>query len=287
MTAFLYRLGRFAHRHPWRIVGAWIGLLLVFAVAGFGFGGKLADSFTIPGTESQAALDRLDAVFPQAAGGSAQAVLVAPAGHRIDDPAEKAAIGRMVTAITKVPGVESAASPFSKYSTKALSSNHRAAIVAVQFRAADSSVTAATKQDLKDTGSIGRHAGMQVAFSGQAFQQQSVGVSYTEGLGLLFAGVVLVVTFGSLLAAGLPLVSAILGVALSVRRDPDHRPLHRRVDVRADPRAHAGARRRHRLRPLHHLPAPGPAGERDVGGGVRARRPSRPPAPPSRSPAPP
>ena len=215
MTAFLYRLGRFAHRHPWRIVGAWIGLLLVFAVAGFGFGGKLADSFTIPGTESQAALDRLDAVFPQAAGGSAQAVLVAPAGHRVDDPAEKAAIGRMVTAITKVPGVESAASPFSKYSTKALSSNHRAAIVAVQFRAADSSVTAATKQGLKDTGSIGRHAGMQVAFSGQAFQQQSVGVSYTEGLGLLFAGVVLVVTFGSLLAAGLPLVSAILGVALS------------------------------------------------------------------------
>ncbi|MGN6742299.1 MAG: MMPL family transporter [Amnibacterium sp.] len=215
MTAFLYRLGRAAHRHPWRVIVAWVLLLAAFCVTGFGFGGKLADSFTIPGTESQAALDRLDAVFPQAAGGSAQASLVAPAGARIDDPAEKAAIARMITAIQAVPGVESAASPFSKYSTKAVSANHRAAIIAVQFTAADSSVTATTKQRLKDTGAIGRDAGMRVAFSGQAFQQTSVGVSYTEGLGLLFAGVVLVVTFGSLLAAGLPLVSAVLGVALS------------------------------------------------------------------------
>ncbi|HET6825274.1 MAG TPA: MMPL family transporter [Amnibacterium sp.] len=215
MTAFLYRLGRTSHRHPWRVVAAWGLLLLVVCVAGFGFGGKLADSFTIPGTESQAALDRLDAVFPQAAGGSAQAVLVAPAGQRIDEPAEKAAIGRMVTAITALPGVESASSPFSKYATKAISANHRAAIIAVQFSAADSGVTATTKQRLKDTAAIGRAAGMQVAFSGQAFQQSSVGVSVTEGLGLLFAGVVLVVTFGSLLAAGLPLVSAVIGVVLS------------------------------------------------------------------------
>ncbi|MCU1474112.1 MMPL family transporter, partial [Amnibacterium sp.] len=215
MTAFLYRLGRTAHRHPWRVVAAWVLLLLVFCVGGFGFGGKLADSFTIPGTESQAALDRLDAVFPQAAGGSAQVVLVAPSGQRIDDAPEKAAIGRMVTAIKEVRGVESASSPFSKYSTKAISGNHRAAIIAVQFTAGDSGVAAATKQRLKDTGAIGRAAGMQVAFSGQAFQQSSVGVGISEGLGLLVAGAVLVVTFGSLLAAGLPLVSAVIGVALS------------------------------------------------------------------------
>ena len=112
-------------------------------VSGFGFGGKLADSFTIPGTESQAALDRLDAVFPQAAGGSAQAVLVAPGGQRVDDPAEKAAIGRTVTR-SRPAGVESASSPFSTYATNAMSANHRAAIISVQFTAADSGVTATT-----------------------------------------------------------------------------------------------------------------------------------------------
>ena len=109
---------------------------------------------------------------------------------------------------------------------------------------------------------------MQVAFSGQAFQQQSVGVSYTEGLGLLFAGVVLVVTFGSLLAAGLPLVSAILGVALSYAAI---RIIALFTDVSTSAPTLAlmlGPRGRHRLRPLHHLPAPRPARERDAGGGV-------------------
>ncbi|MDH2442906.1 MMPL family transporter [Amnibacterium sp. CER49] len=215
MTAFLYRLGRLGHAHPWRVVAAWVLLLLAFCVAGFGFGGKLADSFTIPGTESQAALDRLDAVFPQAAGGSAQAILVAPAGSRIDGTREKAAIGDMVSAITRIDGIESASSPFSTYSTKAVSDDSRAAIISVQFSKADSSVTAATKDALQRTGSIARAAGLSVAFSGQAFQQQTVGVGVTEGLGLLFAGAVLVVTFGSLLAAGLPLLSAVIGVVLS------------------------------------------------------------------------
>ena len=61
MTAFLYRLGQLSHAHPWRVLAAWLLIILAVAGAGFGFGGKLSDGFTIPGTESQNALDRLDA----------------------------------------------------------------------------------------------------------------------------------------------------------------------------------------------------------------------------------
>ncbi len=215
MTAFLYRIGVLTHRHPWRVVAAWILLTAAIAIGGFGLGGKLADSFTIPGTESQAALDRLSAVFPQAAGGSAQAVVVTPAGERIDGTSAKQAIADTVAAIKKVHGVESVSSPFSTYSTNAVSGDHRAAIIAVQFTKADSDVTDSTLNGLLATTKIGTAAGLTVDFSGQAFQSVGVGVTITEAIGILFAGVVLVVTFGSLIAAGLPLLSAILGVVIA------------------------------------------------------------------------
>ena len=99
MTAFLFRLGRLSHAHPWRVLAAWFVLILAVAGAGFGFGGKLSEGFTIPGTESQTALDRLDAVFPQAAGASAQAVMVAPSGSRVDQGDPKHAITDTISAI--------------------------------------------------------------------------------------------------------------------------------------------------------------------------------------------
>src|ERR1700712_4888333 len=121
MTAFLYRLGQLSHAHPWRVLAAWLLIILAVAGAGFGFGGKLTDGFTIPGTESQNALDRLDAGFPQAAGGSAPAVMVAPAGTRIDRGANRAAVNDTIDAIKRIKGIETVSSPFSAYAVDAVS----------------------------------------------------------------------------------------------------------------------------------------------------------------------
>uniref|UniRef100_UPI0035CAE6EC MMPL family transporter n=1 Tax=uncultured Amnibacterium sp. TaxID=1631851 RepID=UPI0035CAE6EC len=216
MTAFLHRLGRLSHAHPWRVLAAWILIILAVAGAGFGFGGKLSDGFTIPGTESQNALDRLDAVFPQAAGASASAILVAPAGTRIDEGAAKTAVTDTIAAIERIDGIETVGSPFSEYAVDAVSADRRAAIVSVQFSGAQASVKPATLDALRATASVGERAGMQVAFTGQVFQDNSFGPSITEAFGLVFAAIVLIVTFGSLLAAGMPLISAIVGVLLSV-----------------------------------------------------------------------
>ncbi|WP_375399345.1 MMPL family transporter [uncultured Amnibacterium sp.] len=216
MTALLHRLGRAALTARRRILAAWALIFIAFVVGGFGFGGALANSFTIPGTESQTALDRLAAVFPQAAGGSAQVLLIAPSGSRIDDAAPKSAIARTVKAVSAISGVQNASSPFSAYATRAVSPDHRAAIVSVQFTKIDEQVPGATVRALTSTGSIARDAGLRVSYSGQVFQTDSVAVSPTEGLGVLFAAVVLVITFGALVLAGLPLISAIIGVALSL-----------------------------------------------------------------------
>ncbi len=216
MTAFLFRLGRLSHAHPWRVLAAWFVIILAVAGAGFGFGGKLSEGFTIPGTESQTALDRLDAVFPQAAGASAQAVMVAPAGSRVDQGDAKRAITDTIDAIKRIDGIETVSSPFSEYAVNAVSADHRAAIVSVQFSGTEGAVKKTTLAELQKTASIGRSAGMQVAFTGQVFQNTAFGPSITEVFGLAFAAIVLIVTFGSLLAAGMPLISAIIGVLLSV-----------------------------------------------------------------------
>jgi RND superfamily putative drug exporter len=212
MATLLYRLGRFAFTHAWRVVAVWIVLLVGILGLGIGLGGQTQESFAIPGTESQQALDRLNAVFPSVAGASAEAVVVAPAGSTVQN--EKVVIESMVTAIKAVPGIDSATSPFDKYAGNAISKNNGMAIIRVQFTGASADVTAATLTDLKATAALGRDAGMTVEFGGQVFQDNTVGITITEGLGVLFAGIVLFITFGSLLAAGMPLLSAVLGVGI-------------------------------------------------------------------------
>ncbi|CAN5221078.1 MMPL family transporter [soil metagenome] len=212
MATLLYRLGRFAYRHAWRVIAVWLILAAGVIGAGVALGGQTQESFAIPGTESQQALDRLNAVFPSVAGASATTVVVAPAGKSIDD--EKTVIEDLATAIAKVPGIDSATSPFDQYAGNAISSDKTMAIIRVQFTGASTDVTPQTIDELKATAAIGEKAGMTVAYGGQVFQDNSFGITITEAFGVIFAGVVLFITFGSLLAAGMPLLSALLGVGI-------------------------------------------------------------------------
>ena len=214
MATLLYRLGRFSYRHAWRVIAVWVLLLIGALGAGVGLGGQTQDSFAIPGTESQSALDRLEAVFPSVAGASATAVVVAPDGSTVQD--EEATIAKIVTALEKIDGIDSVMGPFDEYAGNAVSDDDSMALIRVQFDGVSTDVTDATIAELKDTASIGESADLQVEFGGQVFQETSVPITITEGLGVLFAGVVLFITFGSLLAAGMPLLSALLGVGLAM-----------------------------------------------------------------------
>ncbi len=212
MATLLYRLGRFAYRHAWRVIAVWLILAAGVIGGGVALGGQTQESFAIPGTESQQALDRLDAVFPAVAGASATAVIVAPPGTSVES--YRVTIEQIVSAITTVPGIDSAVSPFDKYAGNAISADKSMAIIRVQFVGASADVTAATLGALKSTASIGERSGLTVAYGGQVFADNTVGITVTEAFGVIFAGVVLFITFGSLLAAGMPLLSALLGVGI-------------------------------------------------------------------------
>jgi putative drug exporter of the RND superfamily len=215
MATLLYRLGKFAYRRAWYVIGAWIVILAAILGGGVALGGSFSESFSIPGTESQNALDRLEAFFPSVAGASVQVVVEAPDGATVETADAKKAIAEQVSAIEKIDGVDAVTGPFDKYAGKAVSDDKSMALIKVQFKGTQADVTPAMLTKLTDTASITRDAGMTVAFGGQVFQDQSFGVSIVEVFGLIFAAIVLIITFGSLLAAGMPLLTALLGVGIA------------------------------------------------------------------------
>ena len=215
MATLLFRLGRFAFKRALLVLVAWVILAAGALAGGVALGGQLQDSYAIPGTESQKAIDLLSAVFPQTAGASAEIVVQDQHGANLK-AADGPLIDRVVTNLNDVKGVEQALSPYSGYATAAVSDDGSTVIIAVQFtdtaeKVGDAELAAVQKATAPLT-----DAGLTVEFGGQVYQQVDVGISWTEGLGVLFAAIVLIVTFGSLLAAGLPLLSAIVALAVSM-----------------------------------------------------------------------
>ncbi|HEX7827762.1 MAG TPA: MMPL family transporter, partial [Mycobacterium sp.] len=229
MSSFLYRLGRFAAQRRAMVLAAW---LVVFALAGVGalFNEGTDDSFEIPGTQSQDALDYLSRVFPETSGSSAQLVIVVPPGQNVGLLASGPSTDA-VEAIKKVDQVASVINPFDPNPTgqtgtgerprilSAVSDDQRAAIITAQLTVPLADVKQDTKSQLTSIGddlaaAIGHGATVDVG--GPAFSNSVPKLSPTEGIGLLIALVVLLLVFRSFVAAGMPLLTAILGVGISV-----------------------------------------------------------------------
>ena len=214
MATLLYRLGRFSYRRAWAVIGVWFLILAGIVGGALALGGSTAESFAIPGTESQEALDRLEAVFPSVAGASAQVVNEVPDGASVDDKKYQDAIEKQVDEIEKIDGVDTVISPFNEYAGNAISEDDGMALTKVQFSGPSTDVTDEMLDELTASASITRDEGMTSEFGGQVFQDSTFGITITEVFGLVFAGIVLFITFGSLAAAGMPLLSALVGVGV-------------------------------------------------------------------------
>ena len=216
MATLLYRIGQFSFRRAWIVILAWALIAGGVFTAALALGGTTQESFAIPGTESQQAIDRLGAVFPQTAGGSAQVVLQVPDGESVTSDANTAIIEDEVAALEDVEGVRAVVSPFSEYAGDVISDDESTVIIGVQFELSGERVTDETLEAVVATGAAAEEAGFQVEFGGQPYQNTEYGITVTELLGVAFAAVVLIITFGSLLAAGMPLLTALVGVGVTM-----------------------------------------------------------------------
>ncbi|MFF1633900.1 MMPL family transporter [Leifsonia sp. NPDC058248] len=219
MSSILYSIGRWAFRARKLVLSLWIVLLVALGGGAALFNQGTDNSFSIPGTESQEALDTLSRTFPQVSGTSAQLVIVAPKGETVHQPEIEQQVTSSVKELSALDGVSGVTSPYSDTVKGTVSSDGSAAIVTVQLKGQTTTVPAETKTALTSAGADLQKAlpaGSQVAVGGQLFSQSLPVLSVTELLGVGIALVVLIVTFGSFLAAGMPLLTALLGVGLSI-----------------------------------------------------------------------
>ncbi|MER6913196.1 MMPL family transporter [Streptomyces sp. NPDC000594] len=215
MATFLYKLGRSSFRRRWIVLLTWIALL-VLAGAGASAAAKAKDpGFALPGTESQQAFDLMEERFPgvMADGAVGRMVFKAPDGQKVTDAKFKSEITKAVDGLKA--GSKQVADAADPFTTDAVSKDGSTAYITVSYKANAMELTDDTREALQKAGEQARDSGMQVEIGGDAAMAE-MDPSSAEAVGIAIAAVVLVITFGSMVAAGLPLLTAIIGVGIGI-----------------------------------------------------------------------
>ncbi|WP_045746879.1 MMPL family transporter [Actinoplanes rectilineatus] len=213
MATLLYRLGRFSFRRRQLTLAAWVLLLAVFGLAAAQLSGPTSSAFSIPGTESSRAMDVLAEKFGTGDdAASAKVVFTVSGDAKLTGAAQKAAIEAAVQQLEAAPQVASVADPFE---AKTISQDQKTAYATVTYTVAATDVTDTSREALHTAGDTATSAGLGVEYSGEVGQIAEEGGG-TEALGIVIAAFVLLITFGSLVAAGLPLLTALVGVGLGM-----------------------------------------------------------------------
>ncbi|MGY5059074.1 MMPL family transporter [Streptomyces sp. 900105755] len=215
MATFLYKLGRFAFRRRHYVALIWVALLTLAGVAAASAPAAGSSSFSIPGTEAQKAFDLLDQRFPGASsdGATARVVFKAPAGEKMTDKLNKATVKKTVKELAAGSEVTSVTDPFKQH---AVSKDGTVAYASVRYDVSGTELKDSSRNALEAAGHHAEKAGLTVEVGGDALQSGADAGGAGEAIGLAIAAVVLVITLGSLVAAGLPLLTAIIGVGIGV-----------------------------------------------------------------------
>ncbi|HTJ67615.1 MAG TPA: MMPL family transporter [Actinospica sp.] len=215
MAAFLAFLGRTAFRRRWYVVALWFGILTAVGIAAAKAPAAPSDSFTMPGTESQQAATVISEHYQSAGstGDVAQLVFVAPSGQKVTVAEYKAIIEKSVAEAAAGPEVASSVDPFQ---AGAVSKDGSTAYATITYSVPSTDLSDAAKTALEHAAQTGRVGGMTVEIGGSALTPTPSAGGATEGIGIAAAFLILLITFGSLAAAGVPLITAVVGVGASM-----------------------------------------------------------------------
>jgi putative drug exporter of the RND superfamily len=216
MARILYRLGLASVRHRILVTLVW---LVVLVAGGFGaatLSGSTVNTFKIPGQESTTALEVMNERFGSAStGGTAKVVIDAPAGGKVTDPATAANVADLVATLGHLPGVVAATNPLDP-KAPAVSPDQRAAYSTVVYGTPAQEITQNQRDALLHTIAKARDGGLTVEATGEALNHSGAPGGPAEAIGVVMALVVLTITFGSLLVAGMNLLTALVGVGIGM-----------------------------------------------------------------------
>ena len=159
MATFLYRLGRFSFRRRRLVLMLWIAVLAAVGIGAASVSSNTSDTFSIPGTQSQKALDLLGKEFPQASadGATARMVFEAPDGQKLTAAAHKAEVESLVAELNSASQVATVSDP---YTSGTVSRDGSVAYAQVTYKVAQADVTDAARDDLERVAEQGEKAGL-------------------------------------------------------------------------------------------------------------------------------
>lgn len=210
MSILLYRLGSAIARHRGIVLSAWLLVLAGFIGLAGMLGTHYDDTFTLPGSQSQAGQDVLASRFGQT-GTNGQVIFTAASG-RITDKTSAKEVSSVVDAIDKVPRV-SLNNPLDG-STPVVSRDGRSTLATIQFK--DTVPSDQTLHAVQAAGRTPAASPVSTSVGGTAYKAKSEPSKVPELLGLLVSFLILCLTFGSLLTAGMPIVTALVGVGVTL-----------------------------------------------------------------------
>jgi len=230
LSSTLSRLGRGAARRRWWVIGAWVTLAVLVTTLAGSFGARLQDQFTVPGLDSQKANDLIAAAGSGQDGITAQVVVTPTSGRPFaEDAAARAALATLQSDVVALPHVLGTTDPAGELegdtatapgvtsahgvAGSSLSPDGRIALVRIQYPPLEK-LSAADLDNLKG---VPHSADLRVEMGGDlffAYEQQPANVG--ELVGIVAAGVILLLAFGSFVAAALPIGMAVLGLAVGV-----------------------------------------------------------------------
>jgi uncharacterized membrane protein YdfJ with MMPL/SSD domain len=195
------------------VLGVWIvGVAALIALA-HGFGSNTNNNLRLPGTDSQAATDLLAARFPPQQNGSNPLVFHTPTG-KVSDASNKRAIEASYKRLEQLPHVAGVVDPFSQQGVAQISEDKKTAFIPVLLDVGGAELTQQVAESVLAAGNPGVRAGMKVAVGGSVGGELSEpATESSEVIGLVAAMIILAFTFGTLVAMGLPIISAVLGLA--------------------------------------------------------------------------
>jgi len=211
MATYLYRLGAWAFEHRRRVLMIWLAVLVLIGASAAAFSGRTSDKFSVPGTESQRAQDLLEQKYPGAGGAAARVVFAAPKGETLADPANRMAVQATLAKAKHAAEVDMVISPFE---AGTITKDKRVAFADVIYPVPADEIGDEARDELAAAAGPARDAGMQVEFGGRIVTDEKEAGS--ESAGMMVAFGVLAITLASLLAAGLPLLNAVMGVAIGI-----------------------------------------------------------------------
>lgn len=209
----LFRLGRWSFIHRKLVAGVWIVVLALVGIGAATLAGTPTDEFELSGIESTEAFELIEERSADASpdGATARVVFEAPQGQSLTDPANQKAIH---DALSQLEGtdVASVADPFT---SGTLAENGRVAYATVTFNEAAADLAESDTEALESVKDVAADAELGVAIGGDALSE-AAHAPLAELIGIGIAFIVLALTLGSLVAAGMPLLTAVIGVGVGM-----------------------------------------------------------------------